>query len=106
MMNVKTGQWQKQKLPDLNIGRAEHSSIGIEDQVFVACGYGANWHLLNSMEMFRPGLKTWTSIDILDLTPRYHTVFSQIDQDHLCLLGGVDLGGLRKVALFLTIRLG
>lgn len=38
MMEVKTGKWKQQSLPDLNLARSNHSSCCIDDHVYVACG--------------------------------------------------------------------
>ena len=55
LMPVATGKYQKQPLPDLNVARYYHSSLGLAEQVFVACGIGENGIYLNSLEMLRLG---------------------------------------------------
>lgn len=56
--------------------------------------------------MFRLGARAWTIINVPGLTPRTKPVFSQIDSDHLCLLGG-DVGmEYTKEAAILNHRTG
>ena len=43
--------------------------------------------------MLRLRAKAWELIDIPDLTPRTLPVFSQIDSNTICILGGNDLDG-------------
>ena len=81
LMPVATGKYQKQPMPDLNVARANHSSLGLAEQVFVACGKGENGIDLNSVEMLRLGEQAWSLIDLPELTPRRNPLFCQINLD-------------------------
>ena len=93
LMDVQTGKWQQKSLPSLNVARARHSSVSVQDQTFVACGRGDNSKTLSSVEMLRLGAEAWELIDIPNLTPRTKSILSQIDQNHICILGGVAREG-------------
>ena len=76
------------------IARALHSSTSIGACVYVACGQN-KYGWLNSVEKLYMGVSggeeeqsAWHLIVILELTPRYLSVFSQISIDELCILGG------------------
>ena len=75
LLAVQTGQWEQGSIPDLNIARSCHASMSLYKQVYVACGRGDGGDLA-SVEMFRLGAEAWELINIPDLTPRYHPVFS------------------------------
>jgi len=75
-MNLLTEKWQK--MPDLNVGRYTHSSLGLGRQVYVACGWGAD-NFLASVEILRHGAQEWDLIEIPDLEVRTHIILSQVD---------------------------
>ena len=80
-------------LPELKVGRFDHSSTSVRDQIFVACGLSATG-LVNSIEMLDMGtnrqMRSWQLIDIESavFSPRSDIVFCQINQDQLLILGG------------------
>ena len=78
LMAVQTGMWRQKPFPALNVARHSHSSLGLGNKIFVACGYGED-DCLRSVEMLRLGAETWVLIDIPDLTPRVMPILSQID---------------------------
>ena len=91
LMDVLTGKWLQKSSPDLNIARYGHSSLGLQDRTFVACGDGDNgWQNLNSVEMLRLGAESWELINIPEFTPRRNPVLCQLDQNHICIMGGKD----------------
>jgi len=69
-------------MPDLNVARAYHSSVCIEDTVYVACGEVANDEYTNSIEMLtipasvKASHLAWKLIKMPGLTPRSLPVFS------------------------------
>ena len=68
-MNLQTDNWQL--LPDLNIARKFHSSLGLQYQAYIVCGQKDNDEAkLSSMEIFRPGAEAWELIDIPGFEPR------------------------------------
>ena len=75
-------------MPDLKIARRNHSSLGRQDQVYVACGVSDGIVPLSSVEMLRLGADEWELIEIPDLAPRYRPILSQINSDNICILGG------------------
>ena len=87
-MDLETEKWQHDSSPDLTIARSDHSSCSFGDQVYVACGYGADGNMLSSIEMLRMGAQAWELIVIPELTPRINPVFSQIDFNSIAILGG------------------
>ena len=77
LLAVQTGLWeQSSSIPDLNVARANHASMTLGKQVYVACGEGYGGNLLASVEIFRLGAEAWVLIEIPDLTPRGLPVFS------------------------------
>ena len=86
-MDLQTDKWHFKSFPALNVARVSHSSVGIVDQVYVACGNGADG-LLNSVEILILGAKSWVLIDIPDLAPRTRPIFCQIDTNSIVILGG------------------
>ena len=88
-------KWDMKRLPDLNVARSCHSSTSLGDAVYVACGEG-DYGRLNSVERLWMGtsdaveLQAWGLIDIHQLSPSMNPVFSQINRDELCILGGRD----------------
>ena len=94
IMDVSSGEWQEQSLPDLHIARYCHSSCCIGDQIFVACGEGDNREKLDSVEMLSPDAQAWVMID-LECDPSDSRVFAQIGPDLLCILGGLNKDGLK-----------
>ena len=75
LLAVQTGQWEQRSFPDLNVARAEHSSMSQGNQCYVAggCvdgGVGNDDENLSSVEMLRLGAQTWELIEIPGLTPR------------------------------------
>ena len=91
-MELRTDRWEQESFPALNQARTEHSSIGIGDQVYIACGVGFKGELC-SIEMLRLGKKAWKLIKISGLTPRANPFLSQIDTNHICILGGIAHNG-------------
>jgi len=84
LLAVQTGQWEQRSFPDLNVARAEHSSMSQGNQCYVAggCvdgGVGNDDENLSSVEMLRLGAQTWELIEIPGLTPRCFPIISQID---------------------------
>ena len=55
MMAVQSGKWQEGSLPDLNTARFYHSSLGLGNQVYVACGRSTIYGDLSTVEMLRLG---------------------------------------------------
>ena len=88
LMDLHTDRWQqKHSVPDLNIARCSHASLGLDQQVYVACGLGDDGFLA-SVEMLRLGARVWELIDIPDLELRQLPIFAQIDSSNICILGG------------------
>ena len=106
MMQVAIGKWEKQPLPDLNVARYAHGSLGLADQVFVACGEGNNHPQLNSVEVLRLGEQAWSLVVLPDLTPRSIPLFCQINLDDLCILGGFSPSGMEKDGVILNHKTG
>ena len=67
-----------------------HTSMSLGHQVYVACGYNdKSGKFLSSVEMLRMGAQAWVLINIPELTLRHNNpIFSQIDADNICILGG------------------
>ena len=87
LMDVQTEKWQQKSYPELNTARCYHTALGLEEQCYVACGWGADG-TLNSLEMHRLGTEAWVLIYIPDMKPRAHPILSQLDAKNICLLGG------------------
>ena len=88
LMDLHTGKWQDESLPSLNQGRCFHSSLGIRDQVYVACGENSDGEM-SSVEMLRLGAEAWDLIEIPDFTQRIRPILSKIDSKNICILGGM-----------------
>ena len=91
LMAVQTSKWSRESLPDLKQARRQHSSVGIGEQCYVACGVGDGGYLA-SVEMLRLGAKAWVLIEIPDFTRRVNPIISQIDSQSIAILGGYGGG--------------
>ena len=78
LMDLQTDRWRQNMSPDLNKARCNHSSLGIGNQCYVACGDGDKG-LLSSIEILRLGAEAWELIEIPDFAPRVNPSLAQID---------------------------
>ena len=90
VLDLQCDKWQTKPFPKLNEARFSHSSVGLGEQCYIACGMGDDGGFLSSIEMLRLGAEAWELIVISDLTPRVVPIFTRIDTNKIIILGGLD----------------